>query len=272
MLTLLSFALAADPAPPAAASVPDSWQEVTPVEAWQQGLLTADAAWALHEGACLPVAHLEGDPARVSLQVCTAEVEGTEVSCTLEGTLGPTWSPLQSSCSWEEAGVARGRGGVAGGFPGVGLVVAPFRLVELSAEAATWRRAWPAKAQVGTTERHERPCLPGTAGEDHARNRAGEAVRACHVGSGVQVVRAGRASRGMAVQVVPGEPVDCSLPCPDNPIVPQMQATQAALAGRWFTDPDLDAKHWFATEAACREVAQGVATSVPNPCATALED
>jgi len=225
----------------ALAEPPNGWEEVVPFPRIDHGVLLQDRAWAA--GSCAPVDLLHGAETTWRTEDCKVR-SGEAHRCEDFGTVSTHVYAHKSRCPQGDDGEMQVMTAFAPGVP-------PYRLVWLTGEEARWETMFRAHAEPASLERVTQPCLSSA---DLDPDVSVDHVRTCTFGEGV-VVLPGDPPTAAPVglpEVHDPEPVDCRLPCPDDPNQAIVDAMNEALEGRWFADPDARDIHWYATEEACR--------------------
>jgi len=263
MLCLLSLALAADPVVPV--DLPDTWEEVTPVDDLATGLLAGPSAWAQTPWGCAEVTLHHDEDERYDVLRCEAEVDGLSLRCVEQGQLGLWGTGRTRHCTATRGDETTGTGTMGGGE----RHTARPRLVEHTAERAVWRQAWGATAEPERVERVSSPCLPGSGVHGDSAGR-----RECFRSTGVVVRKKPGGARGRALFLAEDPtPVDCRQPCPDNAGAVAVKAANDALSGRLFSEAEAATESWFVTREAC-EAAPASPVTEPtsaSPCDPAGE-
>ena len=218
----------------------DGYVEVERVPA-EGGLLSGGQAFLRTNRGCLP-ARIEGE--QIEVELCSRE----GIRCSWTAGIGAEWQPYgDTRCTLPDgSGWGSLAGGSHHGFP---------ELVELSRTRATWRSLVTIAASFEHHRRELHPCTPeslaapGVSGQPQIQ----DGQRACDTSAGLilRVVPA-QAAEGIGFAVSRGpQPVDCRLPCPENPQLAAVQEANIRLAGWVFAPVDGELVQLFASEAEC---------------------
>lgn len=260
---LLATALAApapsEPPPEVAAALVGL--AVAPTPRVTGGVLDGDHVWMGVGADCVPMGLVDERGARVvAWDACPAG----PVTCTWTKALVETWHHSSSfECTRPDDS------GWGGGSGGSMHDVVP--LVRHDAEAAEWSRVFSLRADFGTHTRSERPCTEASAAHGEPSSRG--PVRRCDTSEGVHISRVNPyGGGGIGVGVgFSTEPVDCTVPCPENPDLARVQAANAWLGERRFFEVAAPRHGVYASEALCRAAPTPAPFSLPEDLCTPPE-
>ncbi len=231
---------AADPPPEVAAAL--HGLVTAPELPLTGGILDQDRAWLRAGPTCVRV-DLDRAEAAPALVWTTCEAE--PFTCRWRRSLEPVWGHASShACQRTDGtGWGGGSGGSAHDLP---------VLVRHDDDAAEWGYVFTMRADLRVHRRARQPCTPETAA--HGSPSPSGPVRECDTSEGVALQRINPYGRmGIGVGVASSTvPVDCTVPCPENPDLERVRTANAWLDGRRFTEAGGERIGLYATEAACR--------------------
>jgi hypothetical protein len=94
-----------------------------------------------------------------------------------------------------------------------------------------------------------------------------EGQRRCNVSSRIGVDLPVRGSPPGLTQVAQTEPVDCTVPCPDNPIQQRLAELNTRLQDQWYARLDATGPRLYREAQACKEAADTPAMLARDACA-----
>ncbi len=210
----------------------DPWIEVQVAEAAQGALLESERVFVRTPRGCLPARIHPGPDPRLEIERCARTLDdGRAVRCITEAPLQVAWAGETQACTWTAPDGSQ-FGSVA---QSAHTSTDALHLVDLTDEVAVWREVVALRAEPASWQRRQRPCTAHSLRALGPRAPA-DGVRTCDEASGLVVAPApvGVAlGVGVALAFDP-RPVDCAVPCPEDPDLERVRAENARLAGRRF--------------------------------------